>query len=340
MKKVMFFIILLFISLTFCTERYKDPVFKTEKILNLVYAEKIPHLKQKHFVTALTNGLKLSSDIIPKLNFYQSRNTTKDIDLRFNLYQPKIDSIHKRPLIIVVHGGAFISGSKDDKNQPIIDYCDSLSSRGYVVASIDYRIGLILNSVENQLVIDSLDLKRAIQWGVQDLERAVLYFKNNAEQYKIDADKIFVMGNSSGAVLALHFAMEKEINVKGVVSLWGGVLNKNHIKNIMTPVLFIHGESDEIIPFKEGRIMDLNFIKEENRFIPAFTSIISAFDLKFFSPIFYGGGYMASVLKESNKRHKTYFLENTGHEFYYIEPHKKNVLIQIIEFLNENLLLH
>jgi len=42
MKKVMLFIILFFISLAFCTERYKGPIFKTEKILNIqdkYYAE-------------------------------------------------------------------------------------------------------------------------------------------------------------------------------------------------------------------------------------------------------------------------------------------------------------
>ena len=64
----------------------------------------------------------------------------------------------------------------------------SLHLKLKIVASIDYRIGLVLKDVGNQLIIDSLDFKRAIQWGLQDLQGAVRHFKSHGEKYGIDPD--------------------------------------------------------------------------------------------------------------------------------------------------------
>lgn len=221
------FVCLFLVSSAISAERYKDPSFEIEKTPNLIYASNVPFLTQKHFVTSLVTGLRLPSDEVPSLYFYQNANEITYKNLLFDLYQPKKDTTNDRPLVIIVHGGAFVSGSKDDRNQSIVGYCDSLAVRGYVVASIDYRVGLTLKNIKNELFVDSLDFKRAVQWGVQDLQVAIRFFRNHAGEYDIDREKIFVIGNSSGAILAMQSVCEKNgISPNAVVSMWGAVLDK------------------------------------------------------------------------------------------------------------------
>lgn len=329
---VTFFSLVPFISFGICAERYKDSSFEIEKTSNLIYASDVPFLTKKHFITSLAIGLGQPSDEVPSLYFYQNANEITYENLYFDLYQPKNDTTNDRPLVIVVHGGAFVSGSKNDLNQPIIGYCDSLAVRGYVVASIDYRIGLVLKDFGNQLHIDSLDFKRAIQWGVQDLQAAIRYFKFHAEKYKINPNKIFIIGNSSGAILALHFAIENDEYVKGIVSLWGATISEQ-MKNIICPILLVHGTNDGIIPFTKGKLLNLDSIRSQNRFMPEYASAASAFNINFSSPTFYGSFVIDSILSKNRVVHDTYFVDGLGHNFYDKEPYKTNVLKRIIEFL-------
>ena len=334
-----FFSFIIFISSEVFADRYKEPLYEVEKISNLIYASNVPHLTNKHFVTSLVTGLRQPSDEVPSLYFYQNANEITYENLHFDLYQPKNDTTNNRPLVIVVHGGAFVSGSKDDLNQPIVGYCDSLATRGYVVASIDYRVGLILKDAKNQLIIDSLDFKRAIQWGVQDLQGAVRYFKNHGEMYKIDPERIFIVGNSSGAILTLLFVIENELRIKGIISLWGAVVDSVHIENMTIPVLLVHGTNDKIIPFTKGKILNLDSIKKQNQFMPGYASAASAFNLIFSSPTFYGSFIMDSVLSKNHIPHETYFVNGLGHDFYDKEPYKADVLKRIVEFLYECMML-
>ena len=332
------FILFFFVPSALSAERYKEPIFEVEKIPNLVYASGVPHLAKKHMITSLVSGLKTSSNDIPVLWFYQNDNETKDEDLRFDLYQPQNDTAKRRPLVIIVHGGAFVSGGRDDQNQPIVAYSDSLAARGYVVASIDYRIGLALKTVGNQLLIDSVDFKRSVLWGVQDLQAAIQYFKVNAKDYGINPNRIFVVGCSSGAILALQSIIEnKKTKPDAVISLWGAVMDKVQIKNISVPVLLVHGTRDEIIPFKEGRMLNLDSVKEKNSYMPGYGSAAKAFNIKFSSPIFYGSFVIDSVLNNRRINHESFFVEGEGHEFYGKEPYKADVLKRLVEFLYKNL---
>ena len=328
-----FFSFIIFISSEVFADRYKEPLYEIEKKSNLIYASNVPHLTNKHFVTSLATGLRLPSENIPSLYFYQNSNEITYENLHFDLYQPKNDTTNDRPLVIVVHGGAFVSGSKNDLNQPIIGYCDSLAARGYVVASIDYRVGLILKPQKNQLIIDSLDFKRAIQWGVLDLQRAVHHFKTHAQKYKINPNRIFVIGNSSGAILALHSAMEKDGRVRGTVSLWGATIDSSCTKKITAPILLIHGTNDKIIPFTKGKMLNLDSAKRQNRFMLGYASAASAFNINFSSPTFYGGYVIDSILTQNRIVHETYFVDGLGHDFYDREPYKTNVIKRIVEFL-------
>src|SRR4051812_16386227 len=66
--------------------------------------------------------------------------------LQMDIYQPTGDTSSARPLIILAHGGSFISGTKSD--DPTIDsLCKRFAERGYVTASIDYRLSTLISMV-------------------------------------------------------------------------------------------------------------------------------------------------------------------------------------------------
>src|SRR5476651_177215 len=108
----------------------------------------------------------------------------------FDLYQPKGDeSTTARPLIIWMHGGGFKYGSKTSKGVKV--WSKSFAQRGYVCASINYRLG----SINTLLHFD--DMIKAAFYATQDAKMAVAYFRKNAAKYQIDPNKIILGGNSA-----------------------------------------------------------------------------------------------------------------------------------------------
>jgi acetyl esterase/lipase len=60
------------------------------------------------------------------------------VDLKLDLYTPQDTGQSTLPLVVVVHGGGFVGGSKAQTN--VVDWAQGFASRGYLVASIDYRL--------------------------------------------------------------------------------------------------------------------------------------------------------------------------------------------------------
>jgi hypothetical protein len=119
-----------------------------------------------------------------------------------DIYQPEGDTLTARPLIIVAHGGSFIGGNREDDVA-----CDSICwrfvKRGYVAASIDYR----LSNIGVMLSPDSTQPINAVIQAVSDGKAAIRYFMKdaaNTNTYRIDTNNIFIGGNSAGAVLYMH----------------------------------------------------------------------------------------------------------------------------------------
>jgi len=119
--------------------------------------------------------------------------------LKLDVYEPTGDTELARPLIIWVHGGSFIGGSKTDND--VKTWSESFAKKGYVCASIDYRLGFF--------PFDSANAVKAVVRAVQDLKGAIRYFYKDcqtANLYKVDTNHIFIGGSSAGAITALHVA--------------------------------------------------------------------------------------------------------------------------------------
>jgi hypothetical protein len=126
-----------------------------------------------------------------------------------------------RPLIVIIHGGAWVAGSKDDAG--IVTLREEFAKRGYVSAAINYRLGFFLTNYNQNcnvpnwncmLAADTSEWIRAWYRGVQDARGAIRYLVANAQEYQIDPQQIFVYGESAGGFIALGIAYLDDENEK------------------------------------------------------------------------------------------------------------------------------
>lgn len=100
---------------------------------------------------------------------------------KLDLYIPTGDGPF--PVVILVHGGAFLMGDKAAGDATI--GIDQLLSRGFAVASINYRL--------------SGEAKAPAQ--IQDVKAAVRFLRANASLYKLNPEKFGAWGGSAGGSL-------------------------------------------------------------------------------------------------------------------------------------------
>ena len=99
-----------------------------------------------------------------------------------------------RPLIILVHGGAFAGGSRSEYANVAVQF----AIRGWVVASIDYRLRPTGDA--NRVLLGARD---AIDDGLE----SVRWLKAHAADYAVDTTRIAADGNSAGGAIALGMAL-------------------------------------------------------------------------------------------------------------------------------------
>ena len=193
--------------------------------------------------------------------------------LRMNIYQPSGDDFAHRPLIMLAFGGSFTSGVKESPDLLVL--CDEFTRRGYVCASIDYRLGF-----EDGNDSDTNQFKAVIR-GVQDMRAAVRFFYKDAytaNNYRIDTNQIFIGGVSAGGFIALNYAYAKldtfsrqlppfvpnaliEVGgligtsgnpgysdkVKGVIDLCGAIADTVWIMPNDPILVGVHGTADDLV---------------------------------------------------------------------------------------------
>jgi acetyl esterase/lipase len=100
-------------------------------------------------------------------------------EMKLDLFRP--EGKGARPAVIVVHGGAWITGNHRMENP----FAAELARRGYVAATVEYRL--------------SNESRYPAQ--IHDLKAAVRYLRANAARYGIDPKRIAAVGASSGGHL-------------------------------------------------------------------------------------------------------------------------------------------
>jgi alpha-L-fucosidase 2 len=159
-----------------------------------------------------------------------------------------------RPSIVIIHGGTWSAGSRIAHVGQLVEL---LTRAGYNWFSIDYRLGG-LDEFEDSLA---------------DVRAALAFIRCHAADFRIDPERLVLLGEDSGAQLAALLATERLPGVLGAV-LVGGFYDLNAVPAIsqgngpdlltraspiervaapMPPMLLVHGGADGESPAEHAR---------------------------------------------------------------------------------------
>ncbi len=109
--------------------------------------------------------------------------------LYLNVYSPS--TMGKKPVMIFIHGGAFIAGSGSQYLYDAKNVCE----KGVVVVSINYRLGAF-----SMFNFSFIDKEYASNLALKDQLMAIKWVYENIEAFGGDPENITVCGQSAGAI--------------------------------------------------------------------------------------------------------------------------------------------
>ena len=165
-----------------------------------------------------------------------------------DVYRPRAygegqgSSLKKLPVIISVHGGAWVYGDKDRYQF----YCMRLAQRGFAVVNYSYRL-----APEAKFPASVEDTEKVFQWVCQ-----------NAQVYGFDTSNVFAVGDSAGGHLLTMYASAitnadfgatfpfikpKDMNLRGVALNCGkySIEPSDSQMKMLLGGLMPHGGTDE-----------------------------------------------------------------------------------------------
>lgn len=197
---------------------------------------------------------QIKDEIIKETFTYVSKDG-QDLDL--DVYRPEFDAEYERATIIYVHGGGFQRGERD--NERITTFCTQLAERGYVAASISYR--LTRKDTESGFGCEcpAEEKMNTFYAAMEDIQDATFFLIQNRESLGIDAQQIILAGSSAGAEAVLNAAYQPPycygldsgpVSYAGVMSMAGAVPDTIGIYDESAiPSLFFHGTDDPLVPY-------------------------------------------------------------------------------------------
>ena len=222
--------------------------------------------------------------------------TASAIPLLMDAYLPVNDE-QNRPLLLLIHGGGFTGGSK--QQQALVDMANYYASRSFAVFSIDYRLYDDKGTIPQQWIDATADMDPqglgqlfAIYPAHRDAKAALRFIVANAVNYHINTNYITVGGGSAGAITSIGLGVSEledfksEISlsqdytlsttnlsqtyeVHTIIDLWGSSVSIDILEVIYgyqrfdsdDPAIFIaHGTKDTTVPFSSAE--DLKTICE------------------------------------------------------------------------------
>lgn len=269
---------------------------------------------QPYTIESTYEKLKKNYPFIRPLNleFPENVMATRNIEyknsggkiLQADIYHPFTFG-QKYPGIILVHGGGWISGSKENERF----LAQELASRGYVVMAINYSL--------------SDDAKYPA--AVEDIEDALKFLKKHHKEFLLNKRKIAIGGNSAGAQLATLVGVKNKIqaivNIDGIVS-------------------FIHPESEEgtYAAYWLGATKSQSFqiwkeaspLEYVNKKTPPTLFINSS------QPRFHAGrDDMIRKLEQYNIPTEFHEIKDSPHSFWLVQPWFDETLKYTVEFLDK-----
>ncbi len=197
---------------------------------------------------------------------------------RMDIYLPAGRTATDTKALVLIHGGSWNGGSKSE----FTPYIDTFRKRlpDYAIFNVDYRV------VTNASTV--------FPTPENDINAAVKFIADHAEEYQFNKDKLVLFGFSAGAHLALlqGYKYSSPIKPKAVIDFFGPTdllkmynepwhpiipsllqtltgatpgSNKaiyeqsspvNFVNNQTPPTLILHGSSDEIVNISQSRLLN------------------------------------------------------------------------------------
>ncbi|MDE5555978.1 MAG: alpha/beta hydrolase, partial [Muribaculaceae bacterium] len=207
----------------------------------------------------------------------------KDADtLRLDVYyNPTVAYQGKRPIIIFSFGGGWEAGARADGAGSYTPFLNTMTDYGYVTVGIDYRLGYLdarkSGRVEDKSICYSLvtremdrniydNVASAIANAVEDLYDATTYIVENADRWNADPQCIVIGGISAGGINSITAEnmcanadplamahLPENFRYAGVISgcgaIWHDADRPIQWLTEPCPTLFLHGDSDNIVPY-------------------------------------------------------------------------------------------
>lgn len=220
------------------------------------------HLQAQRFKKDLFTSL----DSAVNIPYGEAMNIKNEPEtLLLDVFMPAQDTMKKRPLVVFIHGGGFQNGNR--KISIAQRTINEFSKKGYVTASISYRLGI-------EAPKSNKEYAEAMYRAQQDGRTAIRFLKANATKWGIDTSQVFVCGTSAGAMtsLALAYMDEQEVpveinkskwgplegstenrdhssKVNGVMNLWGAMIDYRWINEGDVPLYNTAGTTDKTVPY-------------------------------------------------------------------------------------------
>jgi predicted esterase len=260
MKKAIF----LLLAIVFFTSCQDDMKFESIQSDDTVLTTK--ELNQNANYTAT---LVLHDEV-----YHQSTDADRDVNTKcdFDYYRPTERKGEVLPVVVVLHEGAFLSGNNSDfvAEKMSKDFARS----GYAVANMNYRL---INNL--RVLVSKEATRRYIMEAVAHVRLGIQHLRQNADNLLIDTSRIYVIGWSSGAIIANSLVytdrdeafsyvapkhrnnfnnneiFDAPLHLAGIVSIGGALLMQNHVDDedvANTKILMIHGTVDDMVPIGEG----------------------------------------------------------------------------------------
>lgn len=181
-------------------------------------------------------------------------------NLRLDLYQPAGDTLAARPAIVWIHGGGFVGGNRGQ----MAGLATAYARRGYVTASIDYRVdsGSRCQAVQDGVTTDPRQVARCtavIEAAQEDALDAIRWLRDHAATYRIDTTRVAVGGSSAGAVTAINVAqnvnpthgpVRGRIKVGAALAASGCNYDQSSIDANDAPISMLHAGRDGAVPYE------------------------------------------------------------------------------------------
>jgi acetyl esterase/lipase len=140
----------------------------------------------------------------PQADFTKKTHVYKEaggVRIELDVHRP--DDAEVRPVVVWIHGGALIMGSRQGVPGNLLQLC---RQEGFALVSIDYRLAPQIKLPE---IVE--DVKDALRW----------VRGKGAELARLDPRKVVVAGGSAGGYLTLMAGVAADPRPTALLSYWG-----------------------------------------------------------------------------------------------------------------------